>query len=89
MGMSNDPPVTRRNMLDRVADCLTPDSARRLLKLQIDDIDRARIDQLADKAARGDLSQLEQGEYRDLVETIDLIGILQAKARKIVQLRAS
>ena len=42
---------------------------------------QAHIDELAEKCNEGQLTNAEQAEYRDIVEAIDFISILQAKAR--------
>ena len=67
-------------MLDPVAQCFTPEVARRLLRLRPDPVAQARIDQLAAQANAGRLSAEQRAEYEDYVEAVDLIGILQAKA---------
>ncbi len=66
-------------MLDQVALCFTPEVARRLVALQPEPGAQARIEQLATKAAAGQLSAAERTEYEDFVEAVDLIGILKAK----------
>jgi hypothetical protein len=80
------------NALDRVltplAGCLTPESAQRLLHFQLDAATRARIDELAAKSNDGRLSEGEHAEYLDYVDALDLIGILQVKARDALANRA-
>ena len=39
------------------------------------------IDELAEKSTEWQLSAAEEAEYDDYIEAIDIIGILQAKAR--------
>jgi hypothetical protein len=78
----NATPLQR--MLDPLADCLTLESAQRLLNYRIPSDVQAHIDQLADKANAGSLTDAESAEYRDFVEAIDLVAILQAKARQLV-----
>lgn len=68
-------------LLDPVAACLTADVARRIAGLRADPATQARLDELADKAAEGALSAPEQEEYAAYVEALDLVGLLQAKAR--------
>ena len=41
-----------------------------------------RIDELADRCNEGTLTPEEQAEYEAYVDAIDVIGILQAKARE-------
>jgi len=59
----------------------TPDVARQIVELRADATTQERIDELAEKSTEGQLSPAEEAEYDDYVEAIDIIGILQAKAR--------
>jgi hypothetical protein len=67
--------------LDPVAECLTPAVAHALVNLRARPDDQARLDELAEKCNEGQLSPDEQAEYRTMVDAIDLISILQAKAQ--------
>jgi len=71
-------------LLDPVARCLTTDVAQRLADIRPDPGTQARIDELAAKANEGTLAPAEQTEYQGYVEAIDIVSILQAKARKIL-----
>jgi hypothetical protein len=77
-----------RNVLDRVLDpftaCLTPEVAGRIADLRADEKTQARVDELADKANEGTLTDAEAAEYRQLVAAFDLVTILQAKARTLL-----
>ncbi|MGB7159783.1 MAG: hypothetical protein WBD40_17080 [Tepidisphaeraceae bacterium] len=79
-------------LLDRVlatwAQGLTRDSAEQVLRFQLDPETQRRVDQLADGAAEGALSESELDEYDEFVEAIDLLGILKAKAREALVRRA-
>ena len=46
---------------------------------------QARLDALARKTNEDDLTEEERDEYQAYVEAIDLISILQAKARQILR----
>jgi hypothetical protein len=74
------------NILDRllspVVDCFNRESAERLAELQIAPDTRARIEELAQKANEGQLSDVERGEYAEYVQAMDWIAILQSKARE-------
>ena len=72
-------------MLQPLTDCLTPEVAHRIVGAGIDPDTQARIDELANKAHRGTLTQEERDEYSQFVEYIDLIGILKAKARLLLR----
>jgi hypothetical protein len=76
------------SVLDRVLDpftaCLTPEVAKRIAGFRADAETQARVDELADKANEGTLSDQEKAEHRQLVEAFDIITILQAKARSFL-----
>jgi hypothetical protein len=71
-------------MLEPVARCFTPTVAKQVAELRADLPTQARIDELAVKCNEGELTEAEQREYKAYVEAMDLIGILQAKARAIL-----
>jgi len=71
-------------ILAALAECLTPESAERISRFQIDSETRARIDKLATNANEGTISDTERAEYLDYVEAMDLIGIFQTKARELL-----
>jgi hypothetical protein len=88
------PPATRRidamssaestyfdRILDPVTDCLTPQVARRLADLRADPQTESRLDLLAEKANEGQLTLEEENEYKQSIDAIDVLAILQAKAR--------
>jgi hypothetical protein len=68
-------------VLDPLADCLTPEVARRILAVSLEPTRQARIDELAAKSNEGLLSEDERREYAEYVEAMDLVGILKATAR--------
>ena len=68
-------------LFDPIAQCLTPEVARALVNLRAQPDVQARIDELAEKCNDGELTPVELAEYQDIVEAIDFISLLQAKAR--------
>lgn len=70
-------------LLDPVGQSLTPDVARALLAIRADEDTQARIDELAGKCTEGTLTDVERGEYQAYVSAIDLVTVLQAKARRV------
>jgi hypothetical protein len=74
--------------LDRVFEpinrCLTPAVARKIVALRADPELDARIQKLAEKANEGQLTEKERVEYESYVRAIDLISILQSKARRFL-----
>lgn len=68
-------------LLEPFADCLTPDVAAKVAELQAGEAMQARIEYLADRANEGQLTRHEEDEYTGYLRAIDVIAILQAKAR--------
>ena len=58
--------------------------ARELAGLRASPEVQARVDELADKCNEGQLTAEERAEYDAYVDAIDLISILQAKARSVL-----
>ena len=81
------------SVLDRVLDpfteCLTPEVAERVVRLRADAGVQARVDDLADKANEGRLSDDERAEYDKYREAFHFITILQAKARTLLERQAT
>ena len=71
-------------LLEPVAQCFTPEVAERLAALRVDPAVQARIEELAGKANEGRLSAVERAEYEDYVEAVDLIALLQSRARSVL-----
>jgi hypothetical protein len=68
-------------LLEPFADCLTPDVAAKVADMRADKMMQARIDYLADRANEGLLTPGEADEYDSYLHAIDVIAVLQAKAR--------
>jgi hypothetical protein len=83
MSRSHQDPVLDE-VLDPVARCFTPDVASQIASLRADPKLQARLDALARKSSDGELTEEEREQYHAYVEAIDLISILQAKARQIL-----
>ena len=74
-------------LLDPITDCLTPEVADRIGHLKVSTAVQDRLSDYASRSSEGTLSPQEQTDYRELVELIDLVGIVQAKARHIALAR--
>lgn len=76
-------------IIDRVlqpfADVLTEETARALVELRADSQAQERIDELAAKSNDGTITTDEQAEYQSIVNAIDVISLLQLKARVYLQ----
>src|SRR5262249_41349791 len=62
-----------------LGDCLTPESARRLLALKANPKLQARVDDLAARHSRGLLTPEEQAEYSGYVYFDTFLAILKSK----------
>ena len=71
-------------LLDPLTEAFTPKMASALLELRAGSEVEARIGDLRRKANDGTLTPAEEAEYKDFVEAVDLISIMQAKARSFL-----
>jgi hypothetical protein len=69
-------------LLSPIGACLTPEVAERLVALRAEPDVQGRIDDLAERANQGQLTDAERLEYDAYVRTITFISLLQSKARK-------
>jgi hypothetical protein len=81
-------PATTAPILDRLVaplgECLTPESARRLLALKADPSLQAQVTDLAERHSRGELTAAEQAEYGRYVSYSTFVAILKSKARQLL-----
>lgn len=71
-------------MLEPVSRSFGLETARALAALRVGKRTQARVEKLAEKCNEGKLSSDERAEYEAYVQASTLIGILQAKARRIL-----
>jgi hypothetical protein len=80
-------------LLDRVlepfVECLTREAAQKIVNLRADPQDQARVDELADKANEGQLSDEERAEYERYLAAFHFITRLQAQARTRLERKAA
>lgn len=67
-----------------LGDCLTPETARRLLALKADRKLQAHVEELAGRHSRGLLTPEERVEYGEYVSYSTFIAILKSKARQLL-----
>jgi hypothetical protein len=81
--------MSTATVLDRIfdpfEDVLTVESAQRIMAWRADDETQQRLDELGNKCNEGQLTLAEREEYDAYVRAIEFIGILQAKARAVLQ----
>jgi hypothetical protein len=79
-----DSPALLDQLVAPLSDCLTPESARRLIALKADPKLQARVDDLAGRHSRGLLTAEEQAEYRGYVYFDTFVAILKSQARQLL-----
>jgi hypothetical protein len=72
-------------LLEPLAGCLSRDVAAKIADLRADDAMQQRIDYLAERSNDGLLSDEERDEYAGYLHAIDVIAVLQAKARAVLR----
>ena len=70
------------DLMEPLSRCLDAESARRVVELQIAAAVQRRIDDLAEHANEGALTDEERSEYEALINAADFISILKLKARQ-------
>ena len=80
--------MSKNTVVDRLmspfGDCLTPESARRLLALKPDPKAQAIIDEMATRHTNGQLTAEETAEYGRCVSYATFIATLKSKARQVL-----
>lgn len=82
--MQQTPANILSRLLEPVGEMMPVEFARELAALRATPEVQARIDELADKCDEGELTEEERTEYDAYVDAIDVISILQAKARSVI-----
>jgi hypothetical protein len=72
-------------LLEPLAATLSPEVAAKIADLRADEAMQGRIDYLADRANEGLLTPKEREEYAGYLHAIDVIAVLQAKARSLLR----
>lgn len=85
--------MTTASYLDRffepMTEAFTPELARTILAYRADPVLQSQIEILRKKATEGTLTAEEDAEYKDFVEAVDIISMIQAKARRFLAHRSS
>jgi hypothetical protein len=76
-------PVLDR-LIDPLGDCLTPETARRILALKADRKVQVRVNFLAQRSAGGTITPDEMAEHENYVSYGTFVAILKSKARQLI-----
>jgi hypothetical protein len=69
------------DILEPVTNAFSREVAQALVEIKAGERAQARIAELADKCNEGLLTPAEQAEYESFVHAVDMVSVLQAKAR--------
>ncbi len=89
MGPHVDTITVLDELLDPLTRCFTADVARQIADLRASHSVQRRINRLAQRASKGELTAAERDEYETYVEAIDVVGVLQTKARAVIARQGS
>lgn len=70
--------------LEPMTEALTPEVAQVIINLRADEETEAEVDRLREKANEGALTPEEEAKYKDFIEAVDVISIIQSKARRFL-----
>lgn len=71
-------------LLEPMTDVLTPEVARALAGLRASPDLAADVEELRRKANEGTLTPEEDARYKEFVEAVDVVSIIQSKARQFL-----
>jgi hypothetical protein len=83
MKTANTTPALDR-LIGPLGECLTPETARRIVALKADAKLQARVNDLADRNREGWLTPEERAEYGNYVSYSTFVAILKSKARQLL-----
>jgi hypothetical protein len=69
------------SLMSSLADCFTPEVARRVLELRPNDSEETRLTELRVKAEEGLLTPAERAEYEEFVDLLDRMVVLKSYLR--------
>lgn len=81
--------MSSTSLFDRIiepfAECLTRDAAQKIADVRADSATQAQFDDLADKANRGVLTEVEKADYQRLLALFHVVSLFQIRARRILK----
>jgi hypothetical protein len=80
MSAPSTPPLVEA-LADSVASCLDAQSVQAIANLKMDERAQHWLDELADKANEGELTDDERSEYQRFIRISEFLGMAQLRAR--------
>jgi hypothetical protein len=78
-----------RRVVDRKYSELSEAAARAIVRLDLDETDRKRMNELAARNRAGKLSVIEERELDSFIQVGQILGILKSKARQALKAHQS
>lgn len=70
--------------IEPFAECMTVEAAQKIVSLRADEATQAHVDELAEKANRGTLTDDESATYDQYLAAFHFITVMQARARRLL-----
>lgn len=72
-------------LIEPFAECLTTGAAAKIVALRADPETQQRVDELAEKANQGTLTEPDRFEYERILAAFHFVTIMQARARRVLK----
>jgi hypothetical protein len=72
-------------LIEPFAECLTTGAAAKIAALRADPETQERVDELAEKANQGTLTEADRFEYERILAAFHFVTIMQARARRVLK----
>ncbi len=84
-----EPKTVIDRLLLPLEECLTLETAQRIVSLRADAELQAQVDQLADKSNAGTLTEEERAQYGQYIQFSQFVSLLQIHAREMIDAATS
>lgn len=84
-----EPKTAIERLVMPLEDCLTVETAQQIIALRADAELQAEVDQLADKANVGTLTDEERTRYEEIIHFSQFVTLLQLRARELVEVTSA
>lgn len=72
-------------LIEPFAECLTTEAATKIAALRADEETQRQVDELADKANQGTLTEADRSEYERILAAFHFVTVMQARARRLLK----
>ena len=85
----DEPKTVIDRLLLPLEECLTLETAKRIVALRADSELQSQVDQLADKSNAGTLTAEERAQYGQYIQFSQFVSLLQIRAREMIDAATS